>query len=166
MPECWPRVTPTGLMMAPRPGQLEVLGDQECVKLLKSRDLGRIALVDQDVRPLIFPINYFFDEGIVVFRTAPGAKLDLAPGAHVCFEIDGWNPRSGIGWSVQVKGIAHDITDPRGMPTARMHYWPVRPMAPGSRQHWIGIWANEITGRRFRSEVQQSTSDGGSPDGG
>lgn len=152
-------------MPSPRSGQLEVLGDQECVKLLKSHDLGRIALVDKDVRPLIFPINYFFDEGIVVFRTAPGAKLDFAPGAHVCFEIDGCNPVNGMGWSVLVRGIAHDITHPRGMPTARMHYWPVHPMAPGSRQHWIGIWANEITGRRFRSDVQRSAATRESQDG-
>jgi hypothetical protein len=32
-----------------------------------------------------------------------------------------------------------------------MRYWPVRPMAPGSRESWIGIWVTEITGRWFRS---------------
>ena len=113
-------------------------------------DLGRLALVDRDAHPLIFPVNYFFDEGVLVFRTAPGTKLNLAPGAYVSFEIDGWDPDNGIGWSVLVKGIAHDITEPRGAPTARMRFWPVRPLAPGTREHWIGIWANEITGRRFR----------------
>lgn len=142
-------------MDEPRPGQLEILDETECVKLLRSHDLGRIAVVDQNVRPLIFPVNYFFDESVVAFRTAPGAKLQLAPGAHVSFEIDGWNPNKGIGWSVLVKGIAHDITHPRGAPSGRIRFWPVRPAAPGSREHWIGIRANEITGRRFRSDPQR-----------
>lgn len=141
-----------------RPGQIEILSDGDCVKLLRSYDLGRIAVVDREARPLIFPINYFFDEGVIVFRTAPGAKLDLAPGAQVGFEIDGWDADQGVGWSVLVKGIAHDITDPRGAPTGRMRFWPVHPVAPGSREHWVGIRANEITGRRFRSDAQRSTS--------
>ena len=134
----------------PGPKQLEIMSDAECVKLLHSHDLGRIAVVDRDVRPLIFPINYFFDEGVVVFRTAPGTKLALAPGAYVSFEIDNFHRRTGSGWSVLVKGIAHDITQPRGAPTGRMRFWPVHPAAPGAREHWIGIWANEITGRKFR----------------
>ena len=40
-----------------RPGQIENLSDAECVKVLRSHDLGRIAAVDREVRPLIFPIN-------------------------------------------------------------------------------------------------------------
>jgi nitroimidazol reductase NimA-like FMN-containing flavoprotein (pyridoxamine 5'-phosphate oxidase superfamily) len=141
-----------------RQGQIEILSDAECVKLLRSHDLGRIAVVDQEVRPLIFPINYFFDEGVVVFRTAPGTKLALAPGAYISFEIDGWDPDQGIGWSVLVQGIAHDITQSRGAPTGRMRFWPVHPVAPGSREHWVGIWANEITGRKFRSDDQRPAS--------
>lgn len=128
---------------------LHVMSDSECVKLLRGNDLGRIAVVDREGHPLIFPINYFFDEGVVVFRTAPGTKLDLAPGAHTCFEIDGWDRGAGTGWSVMVKGIAHDITNPRSAPTGRMRLWPVHPAAPGSRESWVGIWANEITGRKF-----------------
>lgn len=142
-------------MIDPRPGRIEILSDGECVKLLKAHDLGRIAVVDREVRPLIFPINYFFDEGVVVFRSAPGTKLDVAPGAYVCFEIDGWDPHQGVGWSVLVKGIAHDVTNPRGAPTGRMRFWPVHPVAPGTREHWVGIWANEITGRSFRSDAQR-----------
>ena len=137
--------------LSPQPGRLEAMPDAECLKRLRSSDMGRIALVDHDVRPVIFPVNYFFDEGVIAFRTAPGAKLDLAPGAPACFEIDGWDPDSGIGWSVVAKGIAHDITEPRGAPTGRMRFWPVRPLSPGSREHWIGISVGEITGRWFRT---------------
>lgn len=128
---------------------LEVMSDAECVEKLRSNDLGRIGLVDQDARPLIFPVNYFFDEGAIVFRTAPGSKLDLAPGAYVCFEIDGRDPESETGWSVLAKGIARDVTHPRGAPTDRMRFWPVKPAAPGSREHWIAIFVGEVTGRKF-----------------
>jgi uncharacterized protein len=133
----------------PRPGQLEAMPDAECVRRLRSSDIGRIALVDHEVRPVIFPVNYFFDEGMIAFRTAPGSKLDLAPGAPACFEIDGWDPDAGIGWSVVAKGIAHDVTQPRGAPTGRIRFWPVQPLAPGSREHWIAIRVDEITGRWF-----------------
>jgi uncharacterized protein len=130
---------------------LQVMSDAECVERLRAHDLGRIALVDSRARPMIFPVNYFFDEGVVVFRTGPGSKLDLAPGADVAFEIDGWDASTSAGWSVVVRGIAHDFTNPRSAPTGRMKFWPVHPVAPGSREHWIGVWANEITGRKFIS---------------
>ncbi|HYL56282.1 MAG TPA: pyridoxamine 5'-phosphate oxidase family protein [Gemmatimonadales bacterium] len=133
----------------PREGLQEMSG-ADCLKMLRGNDLGRIAVVDHAGHPLIFPINYFFDEGVVVFRTAPGTKLDVAPGAYVCFEIDGWDRAAGTGWSVMVKGIAHDVTNPRSAPTGRMKLWPVHPAVPGSRENWIGIWANEITGRKFQ----------------
>jgi len=147
----WTVVKPPVSSLNPRPGQLEAMPEDECVKRLRSSDIGRIALVDREARPVIFPVNYFFDEGVIAFRTAPGSKLDLAPGAPACFEIDGWDPDAGIGWSVVAKGSAHDVTEPRGAPTGRMRFWPVRPLAPGSREHWIGIWVSEVTGRWFRT---------------
>ena len=125
------------------------MSEHECLLLLRTHHLGRLGLVDREVRPLIFPVNYVFEEGVVVFRTGKGSKLDLAPGSPVCFEIDGWAAGAGIGWSVIVKGTAHDFTEPRGMPTARLRNLPVRPVAPGAHDHWIGIVAEEITGRRF-----------------
>lgn len=136
---------------SPAAGELQIMPDAECVRRLKSNDLGRIGVIDHDHRPLIFPVNYFFDEGVLVFRTGPGSKLDLAPGTQVCFETDSWDPGTGLGWSVLGKGFARDFTDPRGSPTGRMRFWPVRPLAPGSREHWIGIWLSEITGRWFRT---------------
>jgi uncharacterized protein len=137
--------------------ELEVMPQGECLRLLGTNHLGRLGIVDRDVRPLIFPVNYVFDEGVVVFRTGRGSKLDLAPGSPVCFEIDGWAAGAGIGWSVLVKGTAHDVTEPRGMPTSRIRNLPVRPTAPGRRDHWIAIEAEEITGRRFTTSSHRRT---------
>jgi nitroimidazol reductase NimA-like FMN-containing flavoprotein (pyridoxamine 5'-phosphate oxidase superfamily) len=133
---------------------LEDLSDTEATRHLREGKLGRIALVDHQSKPLIFPVNYFFDDGLIAFRTAPGTKLDLAPGAHVAFEIDGWDEAAGEGWSVLAKGIAHDFTHPRFAPAARIHYWPVSPAAPGVKHHWIGIVVTEITGRHFGPEPE------------
>ncbi len=137
---------------------LELLSDAEATKRLREGKLGRIALVDHESKPLIFPVNYFFDEGVIAFRTAPGTKLDLAPGATVAFEIDGWDEERREGWSVIAKGIAHDATHPRLAPMARIHYWPVQPAAPGDRHHWIGIVVTDITGRHFGPEPEATPS--------
>ena len=59
---------------------LEELTDTECRNLLAERHLGRLALVDAQ-GPVIFPVNYVFDQGSVVFRTDPGTKLDGAADA-------------------------------------------------------------------------------------
>jgi uncharacterized protein len=129
---------------------LEVLNEADCEELLRSHDLGRIGLLDRQMRPLILPVNYFFEDRIVAFRTAPGTKLDFAPRSYVCFEIDGWDPHDGVGWSVVARGFARDITEPRGAPAGRIRYWPVQPLPPGERRHWIGVWVSELTGRRFQ----------------
>jgi nitroimidazol reductase NimA-like FMN-containing flavoprotein (pyridoxamine 5'-phosphate oxidase superfamily) len=129
--------------------RLETMSDVECVKRLQANELGRLALVDHDSRPVIFPVNYFFDEGLIAFRTGPGTKLDLAPGTYATFEIDGWDRDAGEGWSVVARGIAQDFTQPRGALAARVHYWPLHPAAPGLRQNWIAIMVTEISGRRF-----------------
>lgn len=129
--------------------ELERMTDADCVRRLRSNELGRVALVDHDSRPLIFPVNYFFDEGLIAFRTGPGTKLDIAPGTYATFEIDGWDRDSGVGWSVIARGVAQDFTQPRGALAARVHYWPVHPAAPGVKQHWIAVMVTDISGRRF-----------------
>jgi uncharacterized protein len=134
--------------------ELESLSDSECVKLLQANQLGRIALVDRAGHPELFPVNYFFDEGIVVFRTDPGTKLDLAPGAQVAFEVDGWEADTSAGWSVVVKGICHEMSDPADPRARRIKFWPVRPAVAGAKEHWIGIWANQITGRRLKARPE------------
>jgi len=140
-----------------RAEEIEVMPERECLRQLRTHHLGRLGVVDRSVRPLIFPVNYVFEDGVVVFRTGRGSKLDLAPGSPVCFEIDGWAAGAGIGWSVLVNGMAHDVTEPRGMPSSRMRNLPVRPVAPGTRDHWIGIDAEEITGRRFLTDEHRRT---------
>jgi hypothetical protein len=44
-------------------------------------------------------------------RPNHGTKLSYAPASRVAFEIDGFDSSTGVGWSVVVKGVAHDVTD-------------------------------------------------------
>lgn len=46
--------------------ELEVLTEEECIRLLQSNSVGRIAFT-VDGQPLILPVNYAADQRAVVF---------------------------------------------------------------------------------------------------
>jgi uncharacterized protein len=126
----------------------QVLTEEECLALLRSRDLGRIAL-EADGRIEIFPVNYGMEGAIIVFRTSPGTKLDAVASSPVVFEADSWDADSGVGWSVVARGRAEDVTTNTGRVAEHLRSVPVQPAAPGARWHWVGIKPSEMTGRRF-----------------
>jgi nitroimidazol reductase NimA-like FMN-containing flavoprotein (pyridoxamine 5'-phosphate oxidase superfamily) len=128
---------------------IEVLSEEECMDLLRSHRVGRIALTDHG-QPLIFPVNYAADDRAIVFRTAPGMKLAEAPMSKVAFEIDEVDTASGTAWSVVVQGVAYEITDALDSLSERLRQLVVQPMAPGERKNWVAVMRKEISGRRFR----------------
>lgn len=128
---------------------LEVLSEEECRKLLARRNLGRVALTVDD-QPEVFPVNYVADDSTIVFRTAEGTKLRESAMRKVAFEIDDWDPATGVGWSVVVKGVAREITGALDHLGVALRALPVIPLAPGKREYWIAIYPTEVTGRRFR----------------
>lgn len=131
------------------PGELEEIPAAECLRILEGHSLGRIALVVQG-QPRIFPVNYAMSGSVVVIRTASGTKLFHAPEAKVAFEIDEYDPSTGVGWSVMVQGIAHDATDSFDDMSWAAHAVSPRPLAPGAKPYLIAIEAKVVTGRRFR----------------
>ncbi len=128
---------------------IEILSEAECLDLLQSHSVGRIALIDHD-QPLIFPVNYAADDRAVVFRTAPGMKLTEAPMSKVAFEIDEVDTAAGTAWSVMVQGVAYEITSTLDRLSERLRELVVEPMAPGERKNWVAVMRREISGRRFR----------------
>jgi hypothetical protein len=56
---------------------LETLGRSECLNLLATAQVGRVALV-VDGHPEILPVNYALDGDAVLFRTAEGSVLTHA----------------------------------------------------------------------------------------
>jgi uncharacterized protein len=128
---------------------LEELSERESERLLASQDLGRVAMVI-DGRPQIFPVNYAFADGVVVFRTGEGLKLDRSPMTAVAFETDGIDETEGLAWSVMVQGTAQNITNTIDTHSDRLRHLSVSPAAPGDRNYWVGIYATHISGRRFK----------------
>ncbi len=89
---------------------IEVLRDNTCWDLVRSAQVGRLAVV-LDEQPEIFPVNHLVDHGTVMFRTALGTKLNAADGHRVAFEVDGVDQESGEAWSVVLKGRARSLTN-------------------------------------------------------
>ena len=117
-----------------------------CWTLLRSIVVGRLAVCLHD-RPEIFPVNFIVDHGTIVFRTAPGTKLTAATACPtVAFEADDYRPEVAEAWSVVVKGRAEQITRDDLMETVTL---PLFPWHAGSKQRFIRIVPDEITGRRF-----------------
>ena len=121
----------------------------EAVELLQLHAfVGRIGFV-VDGRPLIIPVNYLADDDSVIFCTAPGTKLSaIGGGAPDVFEVDDSRALYHAGWSVLVKGTAHEITDESQLDALRRG--PLRSWATRSTEHWVRVTIEEVTGRRIQ----------------
>src|SRR5699024_12239523 len=96
----------------------------------------------------IFPVNYAIEHSALVIRTGEGTKVD-AIRAHprVAFEIDGVDTEDGTAFSVVVKGNAKEINAPEDLQETLS--LDVAPLQSGTKNHFIRILAEEVTGRRF-----------------
>jgi len=121
---------------------------EECLDLLQTQNLGRLAYV-VDGKPRILPLNYALHQGSVIFRTGYGDLLDTIHLQEVEFEVDHGASDVGTGWSVIVHGVAEEIWRPEELDVARR--LPLRPWAPGNRDHYVRILSTGITGRRISS---------------
>jgi uncharacterized protein len=127
--------------------QIETLSVDDCLQLLASASLGRVAFVHED-RPHIVPVNYLLHEGTVIFRTTYGTTLDsISAGARVSFEVDRIDEATHAGWSVIIHGKAEEIWLPEEIEAATQ--LPLTPWAPGDRNHYVRIFSSAITGRRI-----------------
>jgi nitroimidazol reductase NimA-like FMN-containing flavoprotein (pyridoxamine 5'-phosphate oxidase superfamily) len=137
---------------------LEPLSRALCETLLASRTTGRLAVVIDD-EPHIVPVNYVADGATIVFRTAAGTVLTESALQRVAFEIDGIDDARRAGWSVSVRGCAHDITDDPGPESERLRALHLDCWAAEGRDRWFTIVGDAVTGRylgpsRGREPVQ------------
>jgi nitroimidazol reductase NimA-like FMN-containing flavoprotein (pyridoxamine 5'-phosphate oxidase superfamily) len=113
------------------------LTDDECRTLLRSRTLGRVALV-HGALPTIIPVEYVFDELSITFRSEHDAKLRAAsPGDVIAFEVDAYDPESGDVASVHVLGRMSTFSGGRS--------------AAQPRQEFVRVQCEIVNGRRVRS---------------
>jgi uncharacterized protein len=126
------------------------LSREECLQLLAANGFGRLAVNLGEGPPVIRPVNYLFDEPSqsVVFRTGLGSKFHaLLRSADAVFEIDGIDEGSRTGWSVIMRGVTDEITNPNDV--RRLDGLGLPPWAPGHKAHWVHIRAWTVSGRRI-----------------
>ena len=134
---------------------LRVLSDAECWAHIRSRTIGRLAVVNGN-RPDIFPVNYMVDDDKIVVRTAEGTKLAAAIATGtVAFEIDDIDESAKAAWSVVVHG---DAREPRTVEEVlHDHALELEPWArAGDKLRFIEISPTQITGRAIPDAVQDS----------
>ncbi|MEW6470871.1 MAG: pyridoxamine 5'-phosphate oxidase family protein [Actinomycetota bacterium] len=96
------------LATAARPGA-EVLGRQDCLRLLAQTNVGRVA-VSVGALPAVLPLRFAVVGDNVIFPGVRGGELDAAVrDTVVAVEADHSGPDGG--WSVVVTGIATEATD-------------------------------------------------------
>lgn len=124
---------------------VSTLDEEACWNLLARREFGRLA-VCLEGRPDIFPVNYVIDGPQVLFRTAPGSKLDALSGnPEVAFEVDEYDQTHAA--SVVLKGTAARLE--RLIDIDAADALPLRPWIPTLKYRWVRISPASITGRRF-----------------
>ena len=125
---------------------LETLDREECLRLLATQNVGRIAVAEAGLAPHVVPVNYVMLGDSVVFRSDRGTKLRLLVTEPVSFEVDFADPFHRTGWSVLVQGLAYQASDWE-MEQEDLH---LEPYAPGKKSSWVRLVPQTITGRRVR----------------
>ncbi|WP_421912201.1 pyridoxamine 5'-phosphate oxidase family protein [Mesorhizobium sp.] len=84
---------------------------EDCIALLKSERLGRLACV-RDSRPYVVPIHFAFGDNFIFSFSLPGKKVEWMRGnPHVCLQVD--DVGNADGWkSVVVEGVFEEL--PKG----------------------------------------------------
>jgi Pyridoxamine 5'-phosphate oxidase len=126
----------------------------EALELLGSVVLGRIAFTI-DALPTIRTVNHIVDHGDVIVRGHRGVDVVLkeAVGKVVAYSADLIDPRTYVGWSVTLTGVAHLIEN-----SAMLARYPevVRPWEAYEEGYVIRIHPEIVTGLELleRPEVQ------------
>ena len=125
--------------------EVEVLGRDECLRLLATVPVGRVAVAEPDEGPLVVPVNFLLVDQRIVFRTDFGTVFRQAVLSEqpVSFQVDAIDVASRTGWSVLVRGRATEVGDWEASGL------PLRPWARGPKEHWVQLAAGSVTGRRL-----------------
>ena len=127
------------------PSHVRELDRAECMELLATQSVGRVAYCDQ-LGPVVLPVNYVLDQETVLIQVSPHSLLAThLRSAPATFEIDDFEGYNQSGWSVLVRGDAAyveagDLPAPSQRPVA----W-----AEGQRTLYVRITPRDVSGRRL-----------------
>ncbi|WP_332661730.1 pyridoxamine 5'-phosphate oxidase family protein [Aeromicrobium sp.] len=130
-----------------RHGSIIELPEAECLSLLETTTVGRIAFVNDEGQQLV-PVNFALLDGVIYFRTLPDGFLSGLARGHddVAFGVDHYDVFRN-GWNVTVRGTAHEVEDRATINKVLSHH-KLQPWAGGVRPMVIRISPTSIAGRR------------------
>jgi hypothetical protein len=110
------RLVPDVLLPVPTvkspPSGLRVIPVEECLTLLQTHRVGRLAW-SVPAGPQLIAVSYQLHRGALVLRSRVGGVLSgLGNDRRVAFEIDELDEVGGTGWTVRAAGRAQVVTDP------------------------------------------------------
>jgi nitroimidazol reductase NimA-like FMN-containing flavoprotein (pyridoxamine 5'-phosphate oxidase superfamily) len=124
---------------------VEVLGRDECLHLVTTVPVGRVAVAGPGEAPLVVPVTFLLVDGRIVFRTDFGTvfrRAVLSEGP-VSFQVDAIDVSTRTGWSVLVEAVASEVD---GWDTSAL---PLTPWAAGTKDLWVQLEPRSVTGRRL-----------------
>lgn len=130
------------------PGRLEELDDGQCLTLLHTQRVGRLAVFHAG-QVHVFPVNFTMAGRAIGIRTALGTKLEGADFRPVAFEVDDIDQAGRVGWSVVAKGVAQRVEDALDPVSVALGAEQLRPWASGRHECLLAIHDPRLTGRRI-----------------
>ena len=130
--------------------ELRTLTKQECLDLLASVPIGRVALT-LNALPIIFPVNYTLTDDSVIFGAMASSALSkAADGAVTAFQADSYDPENRTGWTVLAIGRALYIRDAETLGQLELDEKLPEPWAIGeSAERYFQIDLSEVSGHRI-----------------
>jgi hypothetical protein len=126
------------------------LNPEECVRLLASGGVGRLAFWGPAGQEII-PVNFTLVDDAIVCRTAPCSELGWdGPGTEAAFEADGLDPGHKTGWSVVARGRLQVVDSQAEVAAIKLGGDP-QPWAGGVRHLYLKLVWRELTGRRIET---------------
>lgn len=120
----------------------------ECLDLLRSRQVGRVAFCTP-IGPTIVPVNFVVVDDAIVVRTTPYSALGShGRSSRLAFEVDAVDHAERAGWSVVATGHGEMVEDREQIEFLRTFHDP-QPWASGARILYLRlVWA-DLSGRRI-----------------
>ena len=123
------------------------LDPDECLVLLRWETVGRLAYCARGEAPIVVPVNFVVVDDSIIFRSDDGPKLDAIREGPVSLQVDRYHWYQRAGWSVLVRGVAHEVFVGDDVPDPM-------PWAPGTKGHWVRIVPTAISGRRLELNLE------------
>jgi uncharacterized protein len=126
---------------------ISMMTTADAISMLQANDVGRLSL-DVDGYPVALPVNYAVDGRSsgrrIVVRTAPRGTIGSYQGL-ASLEVDSFDPRDGLAWSVVVRGELSRLHGPKPEPGPD-------PFVSDGRTRWMQLTIHEVDGRRFAGD--------------